>query len=84
MKKLSKIKIISIVLFLTSFTVLGQQTNYTILVSFDAFRWDYPERGLTPNLDFIKQNGVHTLSLQSCFPSKTFPNHYSIVTGIVS
>lgn len=82
MKKLSKIKIISIVLFLTSFTVLGQQTNYTILVSFDAFRWDYPERGLTPNLDFIKQNGVHTLSLQSCFPSKTFPNHYSIVTGM--
>jgi ectonucleotide pyrophosphatase/phosphodiesterase family protein 5 len=30
----------------------------------------------------MKHNGVHALSLESCFPSKTFPNHYAIVTGM--
>ncbi|MBP9119772.1 MAG: alkaline phosphatase family protein [Ignavibacterium sp.] len=82
MKRLSKIKILSLVLFLLSIQLIGQQRNYTILISFDAFRWDYPDRGLTPNLDFIRENGVHALSLQPCFPSKTFPNHYSIATGM--
>lgn len=82
MKKLRIAKILYLILFFNSFLILAQSKNYTILISFDAFRWDYPERGLTPNLDFIKQNGVHALSLQSCFPSKTFPNHYSIVTGM--
>jgi len=82
MQKSFNIRIISLVLFLLSIQVIGQQRNYTILISFDGFRWDYPNRGLTPNLDFIKADGVHALSLQPCFPSKTFPNHYSIITGL--
>jgi predicted AlkP superfamily pyrophosphatase or phosphodiesterase len=82
MKKTYDIKIFSLLLFLFTIQLLGQQRNYTILISFDGFRWDYPNRGLTPNLEFIKENGVHALSLQPCFPSKTFPNHYSIVTGL--
>jgi len=55
---------------------------YVILVSFDAFRWDYPNRGLTPNLDKVKREGVSALSLRPAFPSKTFPNHISIITGM--
>lgn len=55
---------------------------YVILISFDGFRWDYLNRGITPNLQFIKDNGVSALSLKPCFPSKTFPNHYTIVTGM--
>ncbi|MBK7630588.1 MAG: alkaline phosphatase family protein [Ignavibacteriales bacterium] len=82
MKKLSPIKILAFTIFLNSILLFGQQTNYTILVSLDAFRWDYSDRGLTPNLDYILKNGVHALSLQPCFPSKTFPSHYSIVTGM--
>jgi predicted AlkP superfamily pyrophosphatase or phosphodiesterase len=82
MKKTYTIKILSLFLFLFTIQLFGQQRNYTILISFDGFRWDYPSRGLTPNLDFIKKNGVHALSLQPCFPSKTFPNHYSIVSGL--
>jgi len=82
MQKSFKIRIISLVLFLFSIQPIGQQRNYTILISFDGFRWDYSNKGLTPNLDFIKENGVHALSLQPCFPSKTFPNHYSIITGL--
>jgi predicted AlkP superfamily pyrophosphatase or phosphodiesterase len=82
MKTFYKTRIISLLFFIISTQLSGQQRNYTILISFDAFRWDYPDRGLTPNLDFIKENGVHALSLQPCFPSKTFPNHYSIATGM--
>lgn len=78
----SKLKIISLFFFLISIQLFAQQRNYTILISFDGFRWDYPNRGLTPNLDFIRENGVHALSLKPCFPTKTFPNHYSIVTGL--
>jgi predicted AlkP superfamily pyrophosphatase or phosphodiesterase len=74
-------KFIVFILFLTQ-QILSQQSNYTIVVSFDGFRWDYPNRGITPNLDYIAENGVHAISLQPCFPSKTFPNHYSIVTGM--
>ncbi len=82
MKKLFTVKILSLYLFLFTIQILAQQKNYTILISFDGFRWDYLNRGLSPNLDFIKENGVHALSLKPCFPTKTFPNHYSIVTGL--
>lgn len=57
-------------------------TPYTILLSFDGFRWDYSQRGITPTLDMIAKNGVSAISLQPCFPTKTFPNHYTIVTGL--
>ena len=53
-----------------------------ILVSVDAFRWDYPEKTNTPNLDFFISSGVRAKALIPCFPTKTFPNHYSIVTGL--
>ena len=76
------IVLIVLIFIFFSFRLPGQQRNYTIIISFDGFRWDYPDRGITPNLDFIKDNGVHALSLKPCFPSKTFPNHYSIVTGM--
>jgi predicted AlkP superfamily pyrophosphatase or phosphodiesterase len=53
-----------------------------ILISFDAFRWDYINRGITPNINKIKETGVSALSLRPVFPSKTFPNHLSIITGM--
>ena len=53
-----------------------------ILVSFDGFRWDYLSKASTPNLQALIKRGVHASSLIPSFPSKTFPNHYSIVTGL--
>jgi len=53
-----------------------------VLISIDGFGWDYPEKTETPNLDYLFQNGVRAESLIPCFPTKTFPNHYSIVTGL--
>ena len=52
------------------------------MVSLDGFRWDYPEMTETPNLDKIENGGVRAKSLQPIFPSKTFPNHYSLATGM--
>lgn len=72
-----------IILFLfISISLLAQNKPYVLLVSFDGFRWDYINRGITPNFDKFKKDGVSALSLQPTFPSKTFPNHQSIITGM--
>ena len=56
----------------------------TLLVSLDGFRASYldaqPEDAL-PNLNAMWREGVRA-SLYPRFISKTFPNHYSIVTGL--
>lgn len=53
-----------------------------ILISMDGFRWDYLDRADTPNFDKLVKNGVKAKSLIPILPSKTFPNHYTIVTGL--
>ena len=53
----------------------------TILVSIDGFRADYLDRGVTPNLSTLAASGVHA-AMRPSFPSKTFPNHWTIVTGL--
>ncbi|WP_183920867.1 ectonucleotide pyrophosphatase/phosphodiesterase [Sphingomonas sp. BK069] len=54
----------------------------TILVSIDGFRPDYLERGVTPRLSALAASGV-SASMRPSFPSKTFPNHWTLVTGFV-
>lgn len=54
----------------------------TILVGIDAFRWDFMARTETPNLDALAARGVRAERLIPSFPSKTFPNHYTLVTGL--
>ena len=53
-----------------------------ILVSFDGFRWDYLDRAPAPNLHRLANRGVRARGLIPSFPSKTFPNHYTLVTGL--
>jgi predicted AlkP superfamily pyrophosphatase or phosphodiesterase len=57
---------------------------YVILVSFDGFRFDYLDRGVTPVLDSLAREGVRADGLIPVMPTKTFPNHYSIATGMYS
>jgi len=71
-----------ILFLLFSRIIFAQSSPYLILVSFDGFRWDYANKDLTPNLNLIEENGVKALSLKPSFPSNTFPNHISIVTGL--
>jgi len=56
--------------------------NYVLMVSMDAFRWDYPDLYNTPNLDRIAKQGVKADRLIPSFPTVTFPNHYTIATGL--
>ncbi|NOX19081.1 MAG: alkaline phosphatase family protein [Chlorobi bacterium] len=58
------------------------QQPYVLLISFDGFRWDYPNRGITPNIEKMREDGVSASSLRPTFPSKTFPNHYAIISGM--
>ena len=53
-----------------------------IVVSLDAFRWDYLERGITPNLTRLAESGVRLRTLVPAFPSRSFPNHWTLVTGL--
>jgi alkaline phosphatase D len=55
---------------------------YVVMLSLDAFRWDYPVIAKTPNLLSIAENGVTAEAMIPCYPSKTFPNHYSMATGL--
>ena len=55
---------------------------YVILISLDGFRWDYVDRFKPPHLSRFIDNGTKAESLIPSFPSKTFPNHYSIATGM--
>ncbi|MCL4113157.1 UNVERIFIED_CONTAM: hypothetical protein GTU68_065793 [Idotea baltica] len=48
----------------------------------DGFRYDYLDSFPTPNLDRIIRSGVRAEAMIPVFPTKTFPNHYSIVTGL--
>lgn len=62
----------------------GNQVNkpYVILISADGFRYDYAEKYQATNLLRLRQSGVQAKSMIPSFPSVTFPNHYSIATGL--
>lgn len=55
---------------------------HLILISIDGFSWDYLSLYPTPALDRIAGAGVRAESMRPVFPSLTFPNHYSIATGL--
>ena len=53
-----------------------------VLISIDGYRADYFGRGLSPNLSALAADGVRAEALKPAFPTLTFPNHYTIVTGL--
>ena len=61
---------------------LMAQNHRTVIISLDGCRWDYPLMYDTPNLDEIADSGVSGV-MQPSFPSLTFPNHYTLATGLV-
>lgn len=52
-----------------------------VMISLDGFRPDYLDRGLTPTLSRLAREGV-SASMRPSYPSLTFPNHYTLVTGL--
>src|SRR5258706_5753842 len=53
-----------------------------ILISFDGWRWDYIDRQPAPNLKALAARGVRAKAMIPSFPVLTFPNHYTLVTGL--
>ena len=53
-----------------------------VLVSFDGWRWDYTDRLPATNLRALASRDVRAKALIPSFPVLTFPNHYTIVTGL--
>jgi predicted AlkP superfamily pyrophosphatase or phosphodiesterase len=58
-----------------------QRQPVTILISIDGFRPDYLGKGNTPAIDALAARGVKAV-MRPSFPTKTFPNHYTLVTGL--
>ena len=59
-----------------------KSTNPVLLVSIDGFMNEYLDRNDTPNFDRFVQNGTKAEYLIPVFPTKTFPTHWSIATGL--
>ena len=55
---------------------------YVILISADGFRYDYAEKYDAKNLLKFAKNGVSAEAMIPSFPSITFPNHWSLITGL--
>ena len=60
----------------------GGDAPPVLLVSIDGFRADYLDRGITPNLSRIANTGVRADGMRPSYPALTFPNHYTLVTGL--
>ncbi len=83
--------------FCMSKIVAGQWRNQTILkvgmheihqkvllISLDGLRWDFisKHKHILPNITSLQKEGVTVSHVQNVFPTNTFPNHYSTVTGL--
>lgn len=82
----SLVSVVLVLLAIVSVSGPGRAEETTdsilILISLDGFRWDYLDLVETPHLRRLAVSGVRAEGLIPVFPSKTFPNHYSIVTGL--
>ena len=58
----------------------GRDT-YSVIISLDGLRWDYLDTYDVPFLNMMAREGVKAV-MQPSFPSKTFPNHYTLAMGL--
>ena len=78
MKRL--LSILGLTLLLAS--ACGRNGHYTVIVSLDGNRWDYPAYYEMPFFDSLATVGV-SAAMEPSFPASTFPNHYTMATGCV-
>lgn len=72
---------IILTLLLSVILLPASARHITIVISLDGCRWDYPQWYHTPFFDRMAQEGVASGLIPS-YPSKTFPNHYTLATGL--
>ena len=73
---------VGLLLLALAFPSFAQEPT-VILISLDGFRNDYIDKAPAPNLHLLAKEGVRVSAMKPVFPSKTFPNHYSLVTGLL-
>lgn len=59
-----------------------QSRPYVILISIDGFRYDYADKYHAQHLLRLSGAGVRATAMQPSFPTLTFPNHYTLATGM--
>lgn len=84
LQQMKRFFLISIVILIPWFVASAQEKEpIVILISLDGFRHDYVERFQPENLSRFIAEGASAKGLIPSFPSKTFPNHYTIATGML-
>jgi predicted AlkP superfamily pyrophosphatase or phosphodiesterase len=63
-------------------SVRQMQKPYVIMISVDGLRYDLVDKAGATNLKQLRNRGVSAKSMTPSYPSLTFPNHYSLVTGL--
>lgn len=61
---------------------INKATQRLLLISIDGYRHDYTDLHQPPFLTDFRQQGASLVSLRPAFPSLTFPNHLTLVTGM--
>ena len=87
MKPILRTALGSILLVFAAIAIVAQRPvenlkPTVILISLDGFRYDYLEKYQPPTLNRLAREGVRAKWMIPSFPTKTFPNHYTIATGL--
>lgn len=81
------LSIINPVLFIAFYAQLSSESPdldepVLMVLSYDGFRNDYFDWGVTPYMTAQRKSNTYTKYVRNVFPTKTFPNHHSIATGL--
>ena len=75
-------RLLSLLSVLLLLATACQREHYTVIISLDGNRWDYPDLYDMPFFDSLATVGVKA-SMEPSYPASTFPNHYTMATGCV-
>ena len=78
---ITKVMCFCLLLGVNSAFAAKEQT--VVMISIDGLRWDYIEKHGAPNLKAMGEQGVRAQKMQPVYPTKTFPNHISVITGLL-
>lgn len=77
------LSLIFVFIAITSLDLNASDEQTVVLISLDGFRWDYIEKHGAKNIAKIAEQGVRGRKMRPVYPTKTFPNHLSIITGLL-
>ncbi len=63
-------------------STIADDDTYVLLISLDGYRYDYAEKYGAEVILSYANSGVKAEKMYACYPTKTFPNHISIITGL--